>query len=378
MGFFRKLEDDIKDLGRKIDDEIIQPIKENPEVALGVALMFVPGLQGVGASLGSAIAPAANAAVQAGIGNAIIQGALTEAQGGDFLEGAALSGLGSVAGGFIQPGLSEALGGGVTGNIASNALIGGGMSELSGGDFATGALISGIGSGINQAANKLKSFSAYTPNADGTFTYQWDDGSQITIDNQANVLGYVPSGEFVNAPIASQQAQQDIQNKLGVLNVAKTLTPYAVTALLAKNAYDTATQDDQGNYQYSVVPIPTDWRSPEYNMAFTPSEAIDFGSPEMLAGTQWSQPTVAMAQQPMDVSTLINSLNLQQTEQLPQFGMDQIVGNINDVPMSINDIISNLGQNAMQPFDMNQNFGELNNAPASLNSIIAGIQSQYG
>jgi hypothetical protein len=85
-----------------------------------------------------------------------------------------------------------------------------------------------------------------------------------------------------------------------------------------------------------------------------------------------------MAQQPMDVSTLINSLNLPQQEQLPQFGMDQVVGNINDVPMSINDIISNLGQNAMQPFDMSQNFGELNNAPASLNSIIAGIQSQYG
>ena len=113
-------------------------------------------------------------------------------------------------------------------------------------------------------------------------------------------------------------------------------------------------------------------------MAFTPSAPIDFGSPEMLAGTQWSQPTVALAQQPMDVSTLINSLNLQQTEQLPQFGMDQIVGSINDVPMSINDIINNLGQNAMQPFDMSQNFGELNNAPASLNSIIAGIQSQYG
>lgn len=346
-------------------------------VAVIAAIVYPPLIPAIGAALGATGAAATVVGAAAlSTGASLASGDSVE----DALKSGAISGLtagvGQLASG-VTSGVADALGGGSAANIAANALVGGTTSELLGGDFAQGALISGIGSGINQAANRIKSFSAYTPNSDGSFTYQWDDGSQITIDNQANVLGYTPSSDVANAPMASQQAQQDIQNKLGVLNVAKTLTPYAITALLAKNAYDTATKDDQGNYQYSIVPIPSDWRSPEYNMAFTPSEPIDFGLPEMLAGTQFTKQPVAPMQQPMDLSTLINSLNLPAPEQMPEFGMDQFVGNINDVPMSINDIIGNLGQ-PVQPFDMNQNIGQMNNAPASLNSIIAGIQSQYG
>jgi hypothetical protein len=355
MGKLRKFEDEIKDFGRKIDDEIIEPVKENPAAAVGLALMFVPGLQGIGASLGSALG--ASGAVATGLGNAIIQGALTEAQGGDFLKGAALSGLGSVAGNFIQPGLSEALGGGSAGNIASNALIGGGMSEISGGDFATGALISGIGSGINQA--KLSTASDYLDSLPGGYGEYTDIPADVS---DFDVIG-APTPPTFSIPETSV-TPPNIDSTLAVLDLAKTLAPYATTALLSKGAYDLATQDEQGNYP--VVPVPSDWRSPEYNQTFTPSEAIDFGNVGMLAGTQF---------QPMNVSSLINTLNLQQPQ---QFGMNEIVGNINDVPMSINDIIGSLGQNTMQPFDMDQSIGQLNNAPASLNSIIAGIQSQYG
>jgi hypothetical protein len=216
-----------------------------------------------------------------------------------------------------------------------------------------------------------------------------------TTDGYITEGGFVPNSyvaslgdpeSFINKPVVDVQLslselqstnEEELNRKLAGLDIAKALTPYALAAL-TKRAYDQSREDGAAS-GFAIVPIPTDWRSPEYNMAFTPSAPIDFGSPEMLAGTQWeAQPTVAMAQQPMDLSTLINSLNLPQQEQLPQFGMDQFVGNINDVPMSINDIIGNLGQNTMQPFDMNQNFGELDNAPASLNSIIAGIQSQYG
>jgi hypothetical protein len=433
MGKLRKLEDKIKDVGRKIDNEIIEPVKENPAAAVGVALMFVPGLQGVGASIGSAIAPAAGAAVQAGIGNAIIQGALTEAQGGNFLEGAALSGLGSVAGGVIQPGLSEALGGGAAGNIASNALIGGGMSEISGGDFTSGALISGIGSGINEA--RLAAADRYLnslPGGQGVYTddlpdmsdfdlppavidtsftpdYSLSSGAPVipdmgaqgiqvpTINEIVDVVNQpvdyslpIPSGNglglqmptvptdlgdpnsfinqpapdvSVNIPELPEQGPVDIDTELGLLNAAKNLTPLVVGSLLADKVINQQEEQPTG---FSIVPIPSDWRSPEYNMAFTPSEAIDFGNVGMLAGTQF-------ARQPMGLSSLINSLNTPQ-----QFGMNEIVGSINDVPMSINDIINNLGQNTMQPFDMNQAIGQLDNAPASLNSIISGIQSQYG
>jgi hypothetical protein len=169
----------------------------------------------------------------------------------------------------------------------------------------------------------------------------------------------------INIPDLPEQAPKNIDKDLNLLDVAKNLAPVVVGSLLADKVIN------QPNEQtgFDIVPIPGDWRSPEYNMAFTPSAPIDFGNVGMLAGTQF-------ARQPMDLSSLINSLNLQQPQQ--QFGMDQIVGSINDVPMSINDIINNLGQNTMQPFDMNQSIGQLNNAPASLNSIISGIQSQYG
>jgi hypothetical protein len=169
----------------------------------------------------------------------------------------------------------------------------------------------------------------------------------------------------VNIPELPEQKPVDIDTELGLLNAAKDLTPLVVGSLLADKVINQ--QEDQPT-GFSIVPIPGDWRSPEYNMAFTPSEAIDFGNVGMLAGTQF-------ARQPMGLSSLINSLN---TPQPQQFGMNEIVGSINDVPMSINDIINNLGQNTMQPFDMNQTIGQLDNAPASLNSIISGIQSQYG
>ena len=366
----------VRDVGRSIDDAIFQPIgdvvedvvdsvgdvledvgetigavMDNPLALAGVALSIAaPGL---GTAIGSALGASGTAATV--IGNAVVQGAVAEAQGGDFLKGAALSGVGSIAGGFVQPGLSEALGGGATGNIASNALIGGGMSELSGGDFTSGALISGIGAGINQA--RLAAADEYLnslPGGQGEYTDIPADVSDFDVIGTPSPPSFSIQETSVTAP--------NIDSTLAMLDLAKVAVPYATTALLSKGAYDLATQDEQGNYNYPVVSVPTDWRSPEYNQTFTPSEAIDFGNVGMLAGTQF---------QPMNMSSLINTLNTQQ----PQF--NQVVGNINDVPMSINDIIGSLGQ-PMQPFDMNQNIGELNNAPASLNSIIAGIQSQYG
>jgi hypothetical protein len=166
----------------------------------------------------------------------------------------------------------------------------------------------------------------------------------------------------VNIPELAEQTPVDIDTELSLLNAAQGIAPAIVNSLLA----DKAVNQPEQRTGFDIVPIPGDWRSPEYNMAFTPSAPIDFGNVGMLAGTQF-------ARQPMGLSSLINSLNTPQ-----QFGMNEIVGSINDVPMSINDIINNLGQNTMQPFDMNQTIGQLDNAPASLNSIISGIQSQYG
>jgi hypothetical protein len=347
------------------------------------AVPIIAAVSGASAAIGTATAAAIGLGTVSGItataiGSGIIAGGMTAIQGGDVsdvLESAVIGGATSYVGGAVSNAVggvvAEATGSQIAGGAAGGAaaaLVTGGSDE----DILASGLLGGIGAGIKEA--KLAAADEYLnslPGGYGDYTDIPADVSDFDLPPSSTPLP--PSYEF---PTASPV---NIDAKLAALNVAQAVAPNAVTALLTKNAYDLATQDEQGNYRYPIVPVPGEWRSPEYDMAFTPSAPIDFGSPEMLAGTQWeAQPTVAMAQQPMDLSTLINSLNLPQQEQLPQFGMDQVVGSINDVPMSINDIIGNLGQNTMQPFDMNQNFGELDNAPASLNSIIAGIQSQYG
>lgn len=111
------------------------------------ALVATPFIPGIASGLGAAIAPAANTAVQTAIGNAIVQGTLAEAQGGDFLKGAALSGANSALGGYVRPELVEATGS----NALANALTSGTMAELSGGDFLQGAIQGGI-SGATQDA----------------------------------------------------------------------------------------------------------------------------------------------------------------------------------------------------------------------------------
>lgn len=425
---------------------------------LGLGLMLVPGLQGVGASIGAALAPAAGAAAQAAIGNAIVQGAMAEATGGDFLKGAALSGVGSLAGG-LQPGLSEALGGGNIGQIGSNALIGGTMAELSGGDFAKGAVLSGVQSGIQQARlaaaeDYLQSFPAgYTQNtapteadvldviaaespnfriSDATFRpdYSLSTGAPVipemgaqgiqvpTINQVIDVLdgvdyslsapssglglvmptapnldsmgggqgitvpvaggtlteaGVIPESytpvlgdpnSFINQPAPdsgvtiaepTEAAPKDISKELAALDIAKALAPAAVGALLAENLTSQKPESTSQQNGFPIVPIPSDWRSPEYNMAFTPSAPIDFGSPELLRGTQWERP--------MSLSTVINALNQPMIAPEVQQMMTQFQAPTMPYETGINDII-----------------GEIGGRPVSIGEIISGIQSgqNYG
>lgn len=413
-----------------------------PVLGIGLGLLA----PGIGSAIGSALAPAASAAVQSAIGSAIIGGTMAEATGGDFLKGAALSGIGSLAGG-IQPGLSEALGGGTVGNIASNVLIGGTMAELSGGDFAQGALLSGISSGIDEAklATRQGAFenamtesglagqtsvtqadwdalnAPYVPTTDfnvtpdyslatgasgapglilkpidteyqvGSFNYtlgdlieglglqmpstpnleSMDGGQGIVLKTKGGYIteqGFIPDSyiaslgdpeSFINKPVVDvdlsleelqQATPEDISKKLSLLDIAKALTPAALAAL-TKKVVDTAKSEATSGFQ--IVPIPSTWKSPEYDMAFAPSAPIDFGTPTLLRGTQWETP--------ISLSGLINTLNqpviAPQTQQMmTQFqapempyetGITDIIGEIGGQPVSIADIISGIqsGQN---------------------------------
>lgn len=139
-GFLSKLWKKVKGAVKKIvKSKIFQVVAP---IALSI---FVPGL---GTAIGSALGAGATAAPI--IGNALVQGGLSAAGGGDFVEGALsgaiTGGLGQVAGGAVQkiaPGISDS-----TAAVIGSGLAGGTAAELTGGDFATGALSAGLQEGI--------------------------------------------------------------------------------------------------------------------------------------------------------------------------------------------------------------------------------------
>jgi len=442
MGFFRKVEDKIKDVGRKIDDEIIEPVKENPVALAGLALsVAAPGL---GTAIGSALGAGTGAAATA-LGNAVIGGTLSEAQGGDFLKGALTAGAGSALGGIIRPELVDLTGS----NAIASGLTSGAISELSGGDFLQGAIQGGISGGINDAKLALadqyinsvepgigydpatspteldviaaypelappidtslnleaigqpsianssdfpvqnfgvpvdvntpfytqENTSAYTQSDDGTMTYTWDDGSTITVDPSFNVLSFTNATDTAFVPVdtkpevkePTEEAPKDISGELAALDLVKALAPFAVTAALAKDQPQATTDEQTG---YPILPIPSEWKAPEYSMAFTPSAALDFGSPDLLQGTQWANQQVQPTQMNYSLSDVINTLNYQSVPFMQQqmqpveqsFAMPDILQQFQTKPtVGVNDII-----------------GGLNGRQVSISDIISGIQSQYG
>lgn len=426
---------------------------------VGLGLMFVPGLQGVGASIGTALGASGTAA--AALGNAIIQGTLAEATGGDFLKGAAAGAIGSYVPG-VQSEIAGALGGGAAANVAAGALTGGAMSELTGGDFAKGALIGGIGSGINQSklsaaedylqslptggydtttapteVDVLEIIAAESPDfriSDTSFTpdYSLSTGAPVipemgaqgiqvpTINQVIDVLdevdyslpapssglglvmptapnldsmgggqgitvpvsggtlteagvipvNYVPvlgdEQSFINQPapnveivIPEQPASQpnqptepkDISSNLAILDVVKALVPTLVTAAITEQVNNK--QEEPAQTGFPILPVPSDWRSPQYNMAFTPSAPIDFGSPAMLQGTQWANPinlssVIKMLNQPIIAPETQQMMTQFQAPTMPyETGVNDIIGNIGGQPVSIADIIAGIqsGQN---------------------------------
>ena len=439
------------------------------EVALPLALAFGPGLQGLSAALGSAIAPAAMGAVQSAIGSAIIGGTMAEAQGGEFIKGALTAGASSALGNLIAPELIAATGS----NAVGQALTSGALAELQGGNFLQGAIQGGIAGGINDAKlslaedyinsvepgigydastspTELDVIAAYPELApptviDTSFTPDYSlfsgapvipdmgaQGIQVpTITELVDVVGqpvdyslpisdsglgfqmptapnldsmgggqglvipvdggviteagfipdnYVPDlgdpNSFINQPAPdvdvnipelTEQQPTDIDKELALLDAAKALAPLAVTALLDDKGINQPEEQPTG---FEIIPVPSDWKLPEYNMAFTPSEAINFGSPEMLAGTQWANAGQQPTQMPYSLSDVINTLNyqsvpfVQQQYQMPQqsFSVPDILQQFQTSPtVGMNDVI-----------------GGLNGRQVSISDIISGIQSQYG
>ena len=363
-------------------------------VAIIAAIVYPPLIPAIGAALGATGAAAT-------IVGAAALNATTSLASGDSLEQAltsgAISGLSAGLLPGITTGVSDALGGGVAGNIAANALVSGTMAEVTGGDFAEGALIGGALSGIKGLEQNLRQEQFDTAMTESGLAGQTatspsdflqDTAEPLTIseiinnlqpfqpdyslgntENAAVVDGFglkpdlsAPIGDpnsFINQPPPqinytlpefTDLPPVDNSAELASLGVAKTLLPAAIAAIAANNA---APEEDTST-GFGIVPIPGDWRSPEYNQQFTPSAPIDFGSRELLRGTQFENPAF-QPQTNYSLSDVINSINYQSAPFVQQYQipMQPTVGN--------NDII-----------------GSLNGNQVSIADIIAGIQSQYG
>lgn len=371
-----------------------------PIAAIGLSLLA----PGAGTAIGSALGASGVAATA--LGNAVISGTLAEASGGDFVKGALQGAGGALIGSAVAPitsTISEAVGSQALGQ----ALTGGALAEAQGGDFLQGALQGGISGAIDSAKlaaaeEYLKSIppgatyesdlptlnvdfeypvqdfgvpidtntdfytktgaTAYIPNDDGTMTYTWDDGSTITVDPSFNVVNFTSSTDTVFTP--TEKIPEDISKKLSALDLAKALAPTVITAGLASKAFSGKPQEAASGFP--ILPVPADWKSPEYNMAFTPSAPIDFGTRELLRGTQFENPQIT-APNAYSLSNLINTLNMGSVPFVQQNY------EFNPAPLEVPDILQQF--NVTPTVGMTDIIGNLNNQPVSISDIIAGIQS---
>lgn len=242
MGFFRKLEDDIKELGRDIDDNILQPIKENPVGAIvsvgGMALGIPPVYAG---ALGGAAGAAAG--------------------GGDILEGALLGGVTGYVGGAAgnaaaQAGASSALAG-----AAGGAAAGAAGAALTGNDIIKGALYGGLAGGASgYVAGKVN-------NQDGTFTRTNDDGSVIRYNSNGDILQVSPATDDGLAPVydwdpSTQQMRLTSGNGTQALNILDA----DQTAELMRNIDPRLINSlaDDGVFRVEIEGLPASAENPSY------------------------------------------------------------------------------------------------------------------
>jgi len=144
---------------------------------LGTVLQFAPillmAVPGAGLALGQSILGAgASQATATAIGNAIINGAISEGRGGNFLEGAALSYAGSAIPGLdaVKEGSSYLSGIDPSGTLSkafTSAITSGGKALLTGQDIGdamlSGAASGGISGATSALTSNIEGFSDLTP-----------------------------------------------------------------------------------------------------------------------------------------------------------------------------------------------------------------------
>jgi len=125
------------------------------------------------------------------------------------------------------------------------------------------------------------------------------DGSGLTVDLNASIgdpnsfINQPPPQINYTLPEFTDLPPVDNSGKLAAFGVAQTLLPAVITAIAADSSAPKEADRPTG---FDIVPIPGEWRPPEYNQQFTPSAPIDFGSRELLRGTQFDRPSIRPTQ----------------------------------------------------------------------------------
>ena len=153
MGKLRQFEDDLKNTGRKLDDEIFQPVKntieaiiEDPKKLAAVALAVA--FPGAGAALGSALGLGTGVVAQVA-GQALINATLN---GGDVkaaVIGAVLPIAGKEIAGTLSTTLTNSEITGTLNKVITRAVTQGTTAAILGKDPLSAALLGGVTAGVN-------------------------------------------------------------------------------------------------------------------------------------------------------------------------------------------------------------------------------------
>lgn len=294
-------------------------------------------------------------------------------------------GAGSLLGGSL--GLT-----GTAANVAGSALLGGANAALTDQNIAKGALLGGAGGYLSSAlasgvtdADTLQAAmdadiaggmvpefgtnaaydafmqSAMTPEAMGAIEQMIANSSVAgmtpeQILAQGNVITDMASGNYMGPMTADELGNsfEKYMAEAGYLptNVAATGTPTVIgnvagaTGLTPGKILDAAkvaaivggvtSSANSGASQsagFDIVPVPTDWKSPTYTQAAYQSlPPIDFGSRELLRGTQWEKylnPVQPAAVQPVQMGMGYNQLmNTLQGGQSGNLTLNDIISGI--------------------------------------------------
>lgn len=230
--------DVVSDAGSWIDDNVIQPIKDDP---INSAIKI--GAYYFGGPIAGSLATAGITAAQGGDLEDIAKSAATS-----YVAGQAGAQVGGAVGGTVAGETGSTIAGNIAGGAAGGAAAGATGSALSGGNvgqgFLTGLLTGGVNSGVNTAGNAISN-AYYTGSNqmgdnfqifdDGTSLQTFDDGSAIYSDTGGQTYVLDTSSGYAQAiNSATGQPIGVASNSLfdSVVNAGKTFASTALKAAL--------------------------------------------------------------------------------------------------------------------------------------------------